>query len=76
MQVQVDIEFNQLLKIVRTLPPGKLKRLQAEIEKGTKEEKSKVPNLETLLLTGPVATKKQLDTISNNRKAINKWRAK
>jgi hypothetical protein len=33
MQVQVDIEFNQLLKIVKELPVGKLKQLRAEIEK-------------------------------------------
>lgn len=33
MQVQVDIEFGQLLKIVKDLPANKLKKLQAEIEK-------------------------------------------
>ena len=36
MQVQVDIEFNQLLKIVRTLPSAKLKQLKEEIEKESK----------------------------------------
>lgn len=32
MQVQVDIGFDQLLKIVKTLPSGQLKQLKAEIE--------------------------------------------
>ncbi len=75
MRVQVDIEFDQLLKLVRTLPSGKLRLLKAEIEKGTKSEKSK-NDLESLLLNGPTATKKQLETITRNRKSINQWRMK
>jgi DNA topoisomerase IB len=74
MQVRVDIEFDELLKVVKTLPSKKLKQLKDEIEKKTKTEKSS--NLETLLLNGPVATKKQLETIAKNRKAINQWRTK
>ncbi|MBL7733614.1 MAG: hypothetical protein JNJ56_15465 [Ignavibacteria bacterium] len=74
MQVQVDIEFDELLKIVKTLPSGKLRQLKAELEKKTKT--AKPGNLETLLLNGPTATKKQLDTIAKNRKAINQWRTK
>lgn len=74
MQVQVDIEFDQLLKIVKTLPSGQLKQLKAEIENVPKIVKS--GDLENLLLNGPTATKKQLDTIANNRKAINQWRTK
>ncbi|MBY0478032.1 MAG: hypothetical protein K2Q24_10330 [Chitinophagaceae bacterium] len=73
MQVQVDIEFDQLLKIVKTLPAGQLKLLKAEIDRKRKVKKSKT-DLETFLLTGPVATQKQLSVIKNNRKAINQWR--
>lgn len=73
MQVQVDIEFEQLLKIVKTLPAGQLKLLKAEIERKKKGKKSKM-DLETLLLNGPVATQKQLSAIKRNRKAINQWR--
>jgi hypothetical protein len=72
MQVQLDIEFDQLLKMVKTLPSGQLQRLKAEIEKEAKAEKS--GGLETLLLNGPTATKKQLEVIDKNRKAINQWR--
>ena len=72
MQVQVDIEFEQLLKIVKKLPSGQLKQLKAEIERKTEVAKS--VDLETLLLSGPTATKRQLDTIAKNRKAINQWR--
>ncbi len=72
MQLEVKIEFDQLVKIVKTLPTGKLRQLKAEIENETKKVKAKV-DLRTLLLNGPVATKKQLETIENNRKAINQW---
>lgn len=75
MQVQVDIGFQELLKIVKTLPAGQLKQLKAEIEKKTLINNPET-NLEALLLNGPVATKKQLETIENNRKAINQWRTK
>lgn len=74
MRVQVDIGFDQLLKIVKTLPSGQLKQLKAEIEKEVKGDK--LIDFETLLLNGPTATKKQLDTIAKNRKAINQWRTK
>ncbi|RYE50425.1 MAG: hypothetical protein EOP48_19795 [Sphingobacteriales bacterium] len=74
MRVQVDIGFDQLLKIVKTLPPGQLKQLKAEIEKEFKSDNQ--VDLEELLLNGPTATKKQLDTIVKNRKAINQWRTK
>lgn len=74
MQVQVDIGFDQLLKIVKSLPSGQLKQLKAEIEKDVKTDKS--VDLEALLISGPTATKKQLDTIARNRKAINQWRTK
>jgi hypothetical protein len=75
MQVQVDIGFDQLVSMVKTLPAAQLRQLQAEIEKETKLSQPKA-NLETLLLAGPIATKKQLETIERNRKAINQWRTK
>jgi hypothetical protein len=74
MEIQVDIEFDQLLKIVKNLPSSKLKQLKNEIEKEARQEKS--GDLESLLLNGPTATKRQLETIRKNRKAINQWRTK
>ena len=75
MQVQVDIGFDQLLKIVKELPVGKLRQLKAELENSVKAEKSEI-NLESLLLNGPIASPKELETIEKNRNAINQWRTK
>ena len=74
MQTEVDLGFDQLLKIVKKLPSRQLKQLKAEIEKEAIETSS--IDLEARLLNGPTATKKQLDTIAKNRKAINQWRTK
>ncbi len=74
MQVQMDIEFDQLLSIVKALPSRQLQLLKSEIEKESKNNKS--IDLEALLLNGPTATKRQLETIAKNRKAINQWRTK
>jgi len=75
MQVQVDIGFDQLLKIVKELPIGKLRQLKAELEKGVKDEKSGM-DLESLLLNGPIASPKEIETIEKNRNSINQWRTK
>lgn len=75
MQVQVNIEFDQLVQAVKSLPPGQLKRLLAKIEDET-EKAIPETSLETLLLEGPVATEKQISVIESNRKAINQWRTK
>ena len=75
MQAQVDIKFDQLVKIVKQLPEAQWEKLKKEVEE-------KVPNPEqnsellSLLLNGPTATKKQLEIMENNRKAINQWRTK
>ncbi|WP_439557308.1 hypothetical protein [Dyadobacter sp.] len=76
MQVQVDISFDQLVEAVKALPKSQLTRLREEIEASSKEESSTRSDLEKLLLNGPTATKKQLETIEKNRKAINQWREK
>ncbi|MCH5599709.1 hypothetical protein [Niabella ginsengisoli] len=72
--MQIDIGFDQLLKIVKKLPSEQLKKLKAEMEKPKTVKHN--TDLESLLLKGPVATKKQLETINKNRKAINQWREK
>jgi phage terminase large subunit-like protein len=74
MEVQINMGFEELLKIVKTLPSGQLKQLKAEIEKKANGDKS--IDLETLLLNGPTATQKQLEIIAKNTKAVNQWRTK
>lgn len=75
MQAQVDIEFDQLVKLVKQLPTLQWKKLKREVE-----EKVAVPEknseLISLLLSAPTYSKKQLNEVAKTRKAINQWRTK
>ncbi|QJD77537.1 hypothetical protein [Spirosoma rhododendri] len=75
MQVQIDIGFSQLVQIVKALPPTQLKQLRVAIDEEIQAERPPT-NLETLLLSGPVATEEEIAVIESNRKAINQWRIK
>ena len=71
----MEIGFDQLVGIIKKLPPKQWTKLKNEVEKevqpGTDNRE-----MEAFLLKAPVFTKKQLDTIAKTRKAINQWRIK
>ena len=75
MQVQVDIEFDQLVKLAKKLPVKQWTRLKQEVDKKTTIDRQN-EGLETFLLTAPTFTTKQLNQIHKTRKAINQWRTK
>jgi hypothetical protein len=62
MQVQVDIRFDELLKIVKNLPGIQLSKLKSEIEKETKQDKKR--DLEALL-NGPAFSSDTIDKTQN-----------
>ncbi|MCB0773916.1 MAG: hypothetical protein KJZ58_05915 [Flavobacteriales bacterium] len=74
MNIQVDIDFEQLLKAVQRMPVRQLERLRKAIEQ--RSQRTGQEDLEALLLAGPTATSKQLETIAGNRKALGQWRGK
>ena len=75
MQVQLDIEFDQLVQIAKKLPATQWTKLKAEVEAKPLIDKKR-DDLKKLLLNGPTFSKKQLETIAETRNAINKWRTK
>jgi hypothetical protein len=76
MHIQtVDIEFNQLVRLVKRLPINQWAKLKQEVDKNDVPQR-KFTDTESFLLTAPTFTKKQLDEISKNKKAINQWRTK
>jgi len=72
MQLQIDIAFEQLVEIVKKLPPKELLQFKFELEKNNTETSTQ--SLKELLLKGPTASKSQIEKIVNNRKHINRWR--
>ena len=75
MQVQVDIQFDQLVQIAKKLPANQWTKLKAEVETESKIDIER-EEFKKLLLSGPTFSKKQLQTIAETRKAINQWRTK
>lgn len=75
MQVQVDIEFDQLVILAKSLPISQWVKLKQEVDKDSNAER-KPSDLEAFLLSAPTFTKKQIDDIDKTRKAINQWRTK
>jgi hypothetical protein len=75
MQVQLDIEFDQLVKLAKRLPVSQWTKLKQQVDKKVKTSR-KVSGLESFLMTAPTYTKKQLNEIDKTRKAINQWRTK
>jgi hypothetical protein len=72
MQIQLDIQFDQLLQIIRKLPLKQKNLLKKELDNESTVKTHS--NLEQLLLSGPIATDEEIDRIENNRNALNQWR--
>ena len=75
MQAQVDIEFDQLVKIAKKLPEQQWMKLKAEVEAQSNVDTER-EDFKKLLLSGPIFSKKQLNIIAETRKTINQWRKK
>ena len=75
MQIQVDIGFDDLIRIVKELPKEQLLKFKKELEKQNTND-TQLQDLESFLLTAPTFSDKQLEEIEQTRKAINQWRKK
>lgn len=75
MEMKVQVPFQQLLTIVKTLTPSQKAKLREELN----EEKAEIKNQDDFikfLLSGPVYSDKDIQIIEENRKSIAKWRTK
>lgn len=75
MQIQVDIGFDDLIRIVKELPKEQLLKFKKELDKQNTND-AQLQDLESFLLTAPTFSDKQLEEIEHTRKAINQWRKK
>lgn len=73
MEVQVDIGFDELVKVAKKLPAKQWIRLKQAVDK---KPAKPISDIETLLLSAPTFSKKQLEEIAKTRKAIAQWRTK
>jgi hypothetical protein len=73
MEIKVQVPFQQLLDIVKSLPPAQKAKLRQERD----EEKPTNKNQDDFmdyLLNGPVYTEEEIQVIEENRKSIAAWR--
>ena len=73
MEIKVQMPFQQLLDLVRSLTSSQKARLRQELD----EEKANQKNQDDFidyLLNGPVYTDKEIEVIEENRKSIAAWR--
>lgn len=75
MQAQIDIGYDQLVKLVKQLPKKQCTQLKGEVDKMEASNDTQ-SDMIALLLNGPTFTKKQIEAIEKARKEINQWRTK
>ena len=73
MQIQVDIGFDDLVRMVKKLPEDQFNKLKKALELKESDE-SPSHDLESFLLKAPTFSEEQLEVIANTRKSINEWR--
>jgi hypothetical protein len=71
MEMKVEVPFQQLLTIVKSLTPSQKAKLRAELNEEKVEAKSQ-DNFIEYLLSGPVYDDKDIQIIEENRKSITK----
>ncbi|GGM78387.1 hypothetical protein GCM10010967_07610 [Dyadobacter beijingensis] len=72
MHAQKDIQFDQLINLVRGLSEVQRRQLKAELDR--LERASTGSSLEEFLLSAPTFSENQIKTIEETRKAIDQWR--
>ncbi len=76
MEVVLEMPFEQLVSIVKQLTPSQKAKLKKELLNDISPKQKEHSSLTELLLSGPVFSDKQIETIENTRKSINTWRTK
>lgn len=75
MELQVDIGFEQLVKLIKNMPEKQWLKLKQEVDEKLVKEKDR-EDYKKLLLNGPTFSDKQLEILNDTRKSINEWREK
>lgn len=73
MQLNVDIKFDDLVKIARRLPLSKWKKLKQEVESQQPIEQDR-HEFRKFLIDGPTFSQEQLNIVAETRKNIDEWR--
>ncbi|HTM66252.1 MAG TPA: hypothetical protein VL093_08030 [Flavipsychrobacter sp.] len=73
--MKVQVSFQQLLTLVKSLTPSQKARLRQELTEKEPQQKEKDEFIK-YLLNGPIYSDKEIQVIEENRKSIAAWRTK
>lgn len=73
MEIKVQVPFQQLLKIIKSLTPSQKARLRKELSEKNPSMEDKDEFIQDLL-NGPVLSEQEIERIEDNRKSIASWR--
>jgi len=78
MQLTVDIQYEQLLSIIRHLPPNQIAKIKNDLANTTPtvSVETASSDFKEFLLKGPVMSDEQYNLYKETRKSLNKWRNK
>ncbi len=77
MEVKSNIDYNQILNLIKQLPANQVAKLRADLgTKRRRKPKQKISEFQEFLLSGPQMTDNQYQTYLDNRKLLNQWRKK
>ncbi|MDX1943545.1 MAG: hypothetical protein SFU99_23465 [Saprospiraceae bacterium] len=74
MEIKVQIPFQQLLTIVKTLTPAQKAQLRKELDEDKPAANPEEDDFINFLLNGPIYSDEDIAIIEENRKSIAAWR--
>ena len=78
MELTVNLGFDQIIGLIRQLPPNQIAKLKAELDDSglTVTSVSEIKEFQQFLLCGPVMSDEQFNDYKQHRKQFNVWRQK
>jgi hypothetical protein len=76
MEVTLNLEYRQILDIVRQLPVNQIERIKRELNENFSQTKttSEISDFQKFILTGPVMSDGQHQIFKQQREQFNSWR--
>jgi hypothetical protein len=73
MELKINIDYNQILRLIYQLPENEIKRLVSTLQSDFVSRKER-SSIKKLLLEGPTWTEQEIAEVQNARNFINKSR--
>ena len=78
MKLNIDIQFDELLALLKQLPAAQIAKIRQELSENLVAEKAEeqLDDFKKFLLNGPIMSDEQYKEYLEERKRFKKWRTK